>query len=338
MDGARPVRAARGTTLTARQWSTEAPLRMLMNNLDPEVAERPDDLVVYGGTGRAARRVEKRVEERPVGDRVGSVGHGLGLAVRARDRAGVEVVAADHDRSRQLARGDHLVELQSREVALLVAEPADARREALEVDRVAGLVEPAHQPRIVGEQRLDGLVGLADVLGVSRECDPAERSAPLGELRADVGGNETREGERPVEAGELRLGADRVAVVEDLRTGVLESHHRRDVLGHRAARPGGEALGVTGRLGLPVLERDAHGQVRQRVVGAGLVGDDVDGDLPRAVAQQHVAEDLGGVADDAHRQRLAGGLRRHHARERLVEVGRVLVEVAVLDAARSRSP
>ncbi|MBK8868734.1 MAG: urocanate hydratase [Actinomycetales bacterium] len=55
MDGARPVRAARGTTLTARSWSTEAPLRMLMNNLDPDVAERPDDLVVYGGTGRAAR-------------------------------------------------------------------------------------------------------------------------------------------------------------------------------------------------------------------------------------------------------------------------------------------
>ena len=45
----------RGTTLTARSWATEAPLRMLMNNLDPEVAERPDDLVVYGGTGRAAR-------------------------------------------------------------------------------------------------------------------------------------------------------------------------------------------------------------------------------------------------------------------------------------------
>ncbi len=55
MEGARPVRAARGTTLTAQSWATEAPLRMLMNNLDPEVAERPDDLVVYGGTGRAAR-------------------------------------------------------------------------------------------------------------------------------------------------------------------------------------------------------------------------------------------------------------------------------------------
>jgi urocanate hydratase len=55
MEGARPVRARRGTTLTARSWATEAPLRMLMNNLDRENAERPDDLVVYGGTGRAAR-------------------------------------------------------------------------------------------------------------------------------------------------------------------------------------------------------------------------------------------------------------------------------------------
>jgi urocanate hydratase len=55
MEGARPVRAPRGMQLTAQSWATEAPLRMLMNNLDPEVAERPDDLVVYGGTGRAAR-------------------------------------------------------------------------------------------------------------------------------------------------------------------------------------------------------------------------------------------------------------------------------------------
>src|SRR6202048_275407 len=53
--GARPVRADRGSQLTCRSWPQEAALRMLMNNLDPEVAERPDDLVVYGGTGRAAR-------------------------------------------------------------------------------------------------------------------------------------------------------------------------------------------------------------------------------------------------------------------------------------------
>ncbi|HVK23280.1 MAG TPA: urocanate hydratase [Actinokineospora sp.] len=55
MSTARPVRAARGTTLTARNWQTEGALRMFHNNLDPDVAERPDDLVVYGGTGKAAR-------------------------------------------------------------------------------------------------------------------------------------------------------------------------------------------------------------------------------------------------------------------------------------------
>src|ERR1700712_1162094 len=52
------VRAARGTERTAKSWQTEAPLRMLMNNLDPDVAEHPEDLVVYGGTGRAARSWE----------------------------------------------------------------------------------------------------------------------------------------------------------------------------------------------------------------------------------------------------------------------------------------
>lgn len=56
--GARTVRAARGSTLSAKSWQTEAPLRMLMNNLDPEVAERPEDLIVYGGTGKAARNWE----------------------------------------------------------------------------------------------------------------------------------------------------------------------------------------------------------------------------------------------------------------------------------------
>ena len=49
------IRAPRGTTLTAKSWLTEAPLRMLMNNLDPDVAENPKELVVYGGIGRAAR-------------------------------------------------------------------------------------------------------------------------------------------------------------------------------------------------------------------------------------------------------------------------------------------
>ncbi len=58
MSGPRPVRAPRGSELSCKGWGQEAALRMLMNNLDPEVAERPDDLVVYGGTGKAARSWE----------------------------------------------------------------------------------------------------------------------------------------------------------------------------------------------------------------------------------------------------------------------------------------
>ena len=55
LTGARPVRAPRGSSLTCKGWPQEAAMRMLMNNLDPEVAEHPDQLIVYGGSGRAAR-------------------------------------------------------------------------------------------------------------------------------------------------------------------------------------------------------------------------------------------------------------------------------------------
>ena len=54
----RVIKAPTGSEITAKSWATEAPMRMLMNNLDPDVAERPEDLVVYGGIGRAARNWE----------------------------------------------------------------------------------------------------------------------------------------------------------------------------------------------------------------------------------------------------------------------------------------
>src|ERR1700739_4732112 len=53
--GTRNIRAPRGTAVSCKGWPQEAALRMLMNNLDPDVAERPEDLVVYGGTGKAGR-------------------------------------------------------------------------------------------------------------------------------------------------------------------------------------------------------------------------------------------------------------------------------------------
>jgi len=53
--GYQPIRAPRGTTISCKGWQQEAAVRMLMNNLDPEVAEKPEDLIVYGGRGKAAR-------------------------------------------------------------------------------------------------------------------------------------------------------------------------------------------------------------------------------------------------------------------------------------------
>ena len=69
MNKPRRIKAPTGTKLSAKSWLTEAPLRMLMNNLDPEVAERPEDLVVYGGIGKAARKnmsVPIQIEDRHV--------------------------------------------------------------------------------------------------------------------------------------------------------------------------------------------------------------------------------------------------------------------------------
>ena len=54
-DNSRKIRAPRGTELSCKSWLTEAPYRMIQNNLDPEVAEKPEQLIVYGGIGRAAR-------------------------------------------------------------------------------------------------------------------------------------------------------------------------------------------------------------------------------------------------------------------------------------------
>ena len=61
LDNSRVIRPATGAEITAKSWLTEAPLRMLMNNLDPGVAEKPSELVVYGGIGRAARAADHAV-------------------------------------------------------------------------------------------------------------------------------------------------------------------------------------------------------------------------------------------------------------------------------------
>ena len=274
--------------------------------------------------------VHQRVEDGPVGDRVGAVLHPLRLAVRRRDRAAVEVVAADHDRRLQLTGAHHLVELQPGQVALAVPQPADARRQSLELHALPRHGDPLPEPLVVGEELEDRPVGRGDVGRIARERSPAERPLALAEQRPDVRRDEAGELERPVVAALARLVADRVAVVEDLGPGVLELHHRPHVRGHRSLRVLGEAGRIAVGIVVPVLEGDPDREIRQGVVGRGLVGDDVD----RRLQLEQRREQLGGVAEDADRQRPPLVPSPYGARHGVLERVRLLVEVPVLDPPR----
>ena len=157
-----------------------------------------------------------------------------------------------------------------------------------------------------------------------------QRNGPLPSQnkRPDVGGQEARVGERPVEAAQLGLGAQAVAVVEDLGALVHEPDHRRAVPGDRLAGATHVAVRIgAGHLGRR-FGREVHRDVGQRVVGAGLVGDDVGGE----VEVEEPGDVLGGVADEpdgAGDAAVAGG---EAAGDGVLDVGGHLVEVAGLDA------
>ena len=132
--------------------------------------------VVQRDPGRAAGGVEQGVEQWPVGHGVGTVLHGFGFTVGARDRAGVQVVTTDNHRRRQLAAAYHLVERQAQLGALAQANPADTCWQALEADALAGHVQPVVQVGVVGDQFFDLGGGLVDFLLVAGQCRPTERA------------------------------------------------------------------------------------------------------------------------------------------------------------------
>ena len=164
--------------------------------------------------------------------------------------------------------------------------------------------------------------------GSPDERDPAERALALAEQRADVRGQEARVVERPLEAAELGLGAQAVAVVEHLGALVEEAHHAAAVHRHRLARPADELLRIgAGHLG-GRLGREVGRHVAERVVGAGLVGDDVG----REVHREQLRHEHGGVADQADRQRTLRVACLDAASDGVLDRVGDLVEVAVLDA------
>jgi hypothetical protein len=285
--------------------------------------------VVERHPGSAGRRVEQRVQQRPVGDRVGAVLHRLGLAVRRRHGAGVEVVAADHDRADSSPEATISLNLSpARWRSLYPSQQMRAGRPS-KCTFSAALVDPAVQGCVLGEELEDRPVGLGDVFGVAGEGGPAERSRALSEERADVGRHESGELERPVVAAQLRLGADRVAVVEHLGAGVLEGRPspRRARPSTRASALLGEASGS--RVASAFQSATATPPAGRRAGRARWSG------RSRCRSGRPLAAVPGTprrVADDADRQRTVRRPWRRPPGDGCIEVG-LDVEVAVLDAA-----
>ena len=279
--------------------------------------------------GRAAGGVEQSIEQRPVGHGVGAVLHRLGLAVGAGHRAAVQVVAADYDGRAQLTRAHHFVEGQAELGAQTQADPADTRRQALEADALAGHVQPAVQVGVIRDQFLDLGVGLVDVLGVAGQRRPAERADAAAEQWADVSRDETGEVEGIAHALFLGHLADVVAVVEGRHAHLLEVEHGLYMHGHgllgsldHASRVGGCTILVLG-------PAPADRQVAvERIVGAGLVGDHV---RAHATAYQF-RQDFGSVAQQGDGDGLAFGAVLGDARQGVVEIGGLLVDVTAAQA------
>src|SRR6201991_2410320 len=120
---ARTIRAPHGTTLSAKSWMTEAPLRMLMNNLDPDVAENPNELVVYGGIGRAARtwddfdRIAATLKTLTEGETL-LVQSGKPVGVFRTHKDAPRVLIANSNLVPQWANWDHFNELDKKGLAM----------------------------------------------------------------------------------------------------------------------------------------------------------------------------------------------------------------------------
>src|SRR5690606_21497626 len=130
-------------------------------------------------------------------------------------RPGIEMVTANHDRRPYLAAGDPFVEPQPCPVPFPLAEPADARRQAPKLHVASRGTEPEGEVLVFREGLDQGAVGHGDVFRIAGERDPAKRSLTFAEEWPHVSGDEAGEGEGILQAAELGLAAQVVAVVED---------------------------------------------------------------------------------------------------------------------------
>ena len=195
--------------------------------------------------------VQQRIQNGPVSYGIRSVFHAFCFAIGRSDRSGVEVISADGDRRFQIAALHEFIDGFTHLSAFAVTEPANACRQALELDAIARQTQPAIQRLVVRKKFEREIIGLPNVLGFTRECDPAKRAFAFTEKRANVFGHEAGNLERILTARIEGHLADVVAVIEGNRAVSFQREHRLDVARHRFHR----ALHVSIRFDAAKLNR-----------------------------------------------------------------------------------
>src|SRR2546426_5271425 len=163
---------------------------------------------------RTTGDIEHRVEQRPVGTSVAAVEHVLCLSERRRDASGVEVISADCDRRRDVARCDQLIDGDAKLGAIRLSKPTDAGGKPLKFYLLLRERDPAAQMLVVGKQLERQIVRALDVFRISRERHPTERALPFTKQRSDVLGYEAGDVEGVAKSGIECDGADVVPVIE----------------------------------------------------------------------------------------------------------------------------
>ena len=199
------------------------------------------------------------------------------------------MVPPDCNRRTQFAASDHFIEGETQLVTLTEPHPADARRQTLKVDFLPCGVQPGVQMHVVRNEFLDLAIGPVDVLRIAGQRHPTKRSNASAEERPHVGGHETREVERIVNAlipGDL---ANVVAVVERGNACVVELKHRPHMHRNGFRRGGLNGIGIRRSHLKPLLDAPADRQVTiRRIVCGCLIRQRIRPDAPR----QHLRKQL----------------------------------------------
>src|ERR1700690_752888 len=154
------------------------------------VADAYATAVVNRNPACAACCVEQCIEQRPIGDGVGSIAHFFRLAVGRSNGAAIEMVAANDDGRFQFTARDEVVDCEAEFVAFAIAEPANARGKSLETDSFLRQLDPAAENFVVRKHFEDKLVRTMDIRRLAGKRGPTERPATLAKERTNVGGNE----------------------------------------------------------------------------------------------------------------------------------------------------